>query len=66
MEDTVVDQICEQLLQIGRKLSEIEQLWDFLHRYVPNSQDRANVDACHLEFLRWLIRSGKFGDDLSA
>jgi hypothetical protein len=62
MEETVLNHICEQLLHAGWKLSEIEQLWGFLDTYVQTSMDQADLDIQYLEFIRWLVLTGRLKD----
>lgn len=59
MDSGVAKRLREQLLQKGWTRSEVEQLRRFLSSYVQTCMDRADVDIRHLEFLRWLVLTGR-------
>lgn len=48
-----------QLLPAGGKLAEIKRLCHFRETYVQTSLDQAELDINHLEFIRWLVLTGK-------
>lgn len=62
MNDTTFDQLAEYLLYAGWKRSEIEQLVQFLNNYEQTRMDQADLNIRHLEFIRWLVLTGKLVD----
>lgn len=59
MDDKALIQARERLLRAGWKLSEINRLCRFLKAYVQTSLDQADLDIRHLEFIRWLVLTGR-------
>ncbi len=55
-------QACQRLLDAGWKLPEIERLYHFRHTYVQTRMDQADLDMRHLEFIRWLVLTGRLTD----
>jgi hypothetical protein len=53
-----------RLLDTGWTIPEIERLSQFRSRYEQTSEDlpELNLDMRHLEFIRWLIQTGKLLD----
>ena len=53
-----------RLLDTGWTIPEIERLSQFRSRYEQTSEDlpELNLDFRHLEFVRWLIQTGKLVD----
>ena len=53
-----------QLLDTGWTIPEIEQLNRFANRFQLTSEDLPdlNLDLRHLEFIRWLVQTGKLSD----
>jgi hypothetical protein len=62
MDLTEFYQACEELLQAGWKPSEIERLYRFRDTYVQTHIDQADLDIRHLEFIRWLVSTGRLTD----
>lgn len=63
MDAAKVYQITEQLFDTRWKLSELERLWDFLYKYEQTPLDQAERDSRHLDFIRWLVSTGKLTGD---
>lgn len=59
MDLTAFYQACEQLLNAGWKTSEIDRLCHFRDSYVQTRLDQADLDIRHLEFIRWLVLTGR-------
>ena len=59
MNETQLEYICEQLLYAGWKLAELDPLYEFLRTYTPTDADRSDSETRHLEFLRYLVQSGR-------
>lgn len=53
-----------RLLDTGWTIPEIERLSQFRSRYEQTSEDlpELNLDIRHLEFIRWLVQTGKLSD----
>ena len=62
MDLTAFYQSCEKLLNAGWKPSEIERLYQFRDKYVQTRLDQADLDIRHLEFIRWLVLTGRLSD----
>ncbi len=62
MDLTEFYQACEQLLQAGWKPAEIERLCRFRDTYVQTPVDQADLNIRHLEFIRWLVSTGRLTD----
>ena len=62
MDDTTFDQLAECLLYAGWERSEIEQLGHFLNTYEQTLMDQTDLNIRHLEFIRWLVLTGKLAD----
>ena len=50
---------CVPLLNAGWKPEEIERLYRFRESFVQTRLDRGDLDIRHLEFMRWLVLSGR-------
>jgi hypothetical protein len=59
MDGKALIQARERLIRAGWKLSEINRLCRFLNAYVQTSMDQADLDIRHLEFIRWLVITGR-------
>lgn len=59
MDDTALKQAIEQLFPFGWKISEIRRLNRFCETYVHTYMDQADLDKRHLEFIRWLVHTGR-------
>jgi hypothetical protein len=59
MAASVTKRLREQLLLKGWTRFEGERLRRFLGSYVQTCMDQADVDVRHLEFLRWLVLTGR-------
>ena len=57
-------QACERLLDAGWTIPEIERLCHFRDRFQQTSVDLPdlNLNIRHLEFVRWLVQTGKLSD----
>ena len=70
MNDTTLNHLAENLLYAGWNRSEIERLVEFLNNYeqthLNNYEqtllDQAELNIRHLEFIRWLVLTGKLVD----
>ncbi len=62
MDLTAFHQACEKLINAGWKPSEIERLYRFRDNYVQTRLDQAELGIQHLEFIRWLVLTGKLTD----
>ncbi len=62
MDMTAFYKACEKLINAGWKPSEIERLYRFRDNYVQMPLDQAELDIRHLEFIRWLILTGRLSD----
>jgi hypothetical protein len=62
MDITTFYQACEQLLDAGWELTQIERLCQFRDNYVQTRLDQAELDIRHLEFIRWLVLTGRLSD----
>lgn len=62
MDLTAFYQACEKLLNAGWKPSEIEQLCEFRDAYEQTRLDQAELDIRRLEFIRWLVFTGRISD----
>ncbi len=52
-------QACVPLINAGWKPSEIERLYRFRESFVQTRMDKADLDIRHLEFIRWLVLTGR-------
>jgi hypothetical protein len=52
----------EDLLEEGFTPSQIECLRQFRNEYLEREKQRALVELRHLEFIRWLIATGRLSD----
>lgn len=59
MDDMALKQAIEQLFPAGWKISEIRWLYRFRTIYVHTYMDQADLDKRHLEFIRWLVLTGR-------
>jgi hypothetical protein len=59
MNDTALNSLCERLMRTGWKLNELDQLCEFLRAYSPSDEDRSEAETRHLEFLRFLVQTGR-------
>ena len=57
-------QACDRLIASGWTMREIERLNHFRDRFKQTSKDLPdlNLDFRHLEFIRWLVQTGKLSD----
>lgn len=57
-------QACEKLLDAGWTIAEMKRLCDFRDRFQQTSEDLPDIypDMRHLEFIRWLVQSGRLSD----
>ena len=57
-------QVCDRLMDSGWTIWEVERLCHFLSRYKQTSKDLPDLtfDIRHLEFLRYLVQTGKLSD----
>jgi len=62
MNDKALIQGREKLLRAGWTLSEINRLCRFRDKYVQTHMDQADFDIRHLEFIRWLVLTGRLTD----
>ena len=62
MSETTVDYICDQLIYAGWEMEELDQLCTFLRSYAPTDEDRSEAETWHLEFLRYLVQTGRLVD----
>lgn len=62
MDLTAFYQACEKLFDAGWRPSEIERLCQFRDTYVQTRLDQADLDLRHLEFIRWLVLTGRLSD----
>ena len=55
---------CVRLLDTGWTAPEIERLSQFRHNFQQTSEDLPdfNLDIRQLEFIRWLVQTGKLSD----
>jgi hypothetical protein len=59
MSEATVDYICDQLIYAGWEAEELERLCEFLRAYSPTDEDRSEAETRHLEFLRFLVQTGR-------
>jgi hypothetical protein len=52
----------DMLRRVGFSTAEIERLVGFRRSFVHNELDQAPVDQCRLEFVRWLVATGRLTD----
>jgi hypothetical protein len=52
----------EALLDVGFTLTQVERLDKFRQSYIEKEQQQALVEQRHLEFLRWLVQTGRLTD----
>jgi hypothetical protein len=64
MNPTEFYQACDRLIASGWTIWEIERLNFFRERYKQTSMDLLDLalDVRHLEFMRWLVQTGKLSD----
>ena len=64
MNPTEFYQACDRLIASGWTMREIERLNHFRFRYEQTSMDLPDLtlDIRHLEFIRWLVQTGKLMD----
>ncbi len=64
MNTTEVYDVCNRLFHEGWEIWEVERLYDFLTRYRKTSMDLPDLkfDIRHLEFLRYLVQTGRLSD----
>ncbi len=57
-------QACERLIDTGWTLQQIERLCHFRDSFQRTSIDKPdlNLDIRHLEFIRWLVQTGRISD----
>lgn len=57
-------QVCDRLIASGWTMPEIERLNHFRDSFKQTSMDLPdlNLDTLHLEFIRWLVQTGKLSD----
>ncbi len=55
---------CERLLDAGWTIAEIKRLCHFRDRFQQTSMDLPDFgfDIRHLEFIRWLVQTGRMTD----
>ena len=65
MSPTELYEMCGRLLDYGWKTYEAEKLYDFLLRNKQTSMDLPDLtfDLCKLEFLRYLVQTGRLLDE---
>ncbi|MGZ3615771.1 MAG: hypothetical protein ACXWPS_12560 [Ktedonobacteraceae bacterium] len=58
-------QACDRLIETGWKIPELERLCHFRDSFKQTSLDLPdlNLDIRHLEFIRWLVQTGRITDD---
>ena len=62
MDSTASKQAWEPLLLAGWKLQEIYCLCRFRDAYAPTPMDQVDLHMRHLEFIRWLVLTGRLSD----
>jgi hypothetical protein len=62
MSETTIDDMCDQLIYVGWKLEELDRLCAFLRSYAPPDEDRSEAETRQLEFLRYLVQTGRLID----
>ncbi len=64
MNSTEIYEVCNRLYRAGWKLLEVERLYDFLSKYKQTNMDLPDLtfDIRHLEFLRYLVQTGRLSD----
>lgn len=61
-----LEQALVMLRKLGFSAQEIDRLIRFRRRYAQKSEmDQASLDLRHLEFVRWLVQTGKLTDQLA-
>jgi len=57
-------QACDRLIDTGWTIPELERLCHFRDRFQQTSLDLPDLtfDIRHLEFIRWLVQTGKLSD----
>ncbi len=57
-------QACERLFDAGWTIVEMKRLFDFRDRFQLTSEDLPDkyYDMRHLEFIRWLVQTGRLSD----
>lgn len=61
-----LEQALVMLRNLGFSAQEIDRLIRFRRRYAQKSEmDQASLDLRHLEFVRWLVQTGKLTDQLA-
>jgi hypothetical protein len=61
-----LEQALVMLRKLGFSAQEIDRLIWFRRRYAQKSEmDQASLDLRHLEFVRWLVQTGKLTDQLA-
>ncbi len=53
---------CKSLLEVGFTLAQIERLSTFRRDYLVKEQQKFSVELHRLEFLRWLVSTGRLLD----
>lgn len=58
-------QAFETLSRVGFVGPEIDRLWRMRRDHVDNEMDRAPIDLSHLEFVRWLVATGRLTEQIA-
>ncbi len=64
MNTTEAYELCNRLFHKGWEIQEVERLYDFLTRYRRTKMDLPDLtfDMRRLEFLRYLVQTGRLSD----
>ena len=65
MNPTEIYEVCDRLIDSGWKTWEVNRLRFFLASYQQTSLDLPDLtlNIRHLEFLRWLVQTGRLSDE---
>lgn len=58
-------QALDMLYRAGFSLPEIDRLWRFRRNFVVREMNQASADLRHLEFIRWLVVTGRLTDQVA-
>lgn len=53
---------CQNLLEMGFTLAQIERLSKFRSDYIERERQKFSAELHRLEFLRWLVANGRLMD----
>ena len=56
--------VFEMLYRAGFSVPEINRLYRFRRKYLESEMDRPPVDRRRLEFVRWLVATGRLTDHI--